>query len=70
MGILNGLLGEMVIKNAADGSLELKLMTEKQLAALENKAKKTLMIFYLQSIVNYNIILKSAEKMQKFNSSV
>lgn len=70
MGILNGLLGDMVIKNAADGSLELKLMTEKQLAALENKAKKTLMIFYLQSIVNYNIILKSAEKMQKFNSSV
>jgi hypothetical protein len=70
MGILNTLLGDMVIKNAADGSLELQLMTEKQLEALENKAKKTLMIFYLQSIVNYNIILKSAEKMQKFNSSV
>ena len=70
MGILNGMLGDMVIKNDVDGSLELKLMTEKQLAALENKAKKTLMIFYLQSIVNYTIILNSAEKMQKFNSSV
>lgn len=70
MGILNELLGEMIIKNAADESLELKLLTEKQLAALENKAKKTLMMFYLQSIVNYNIILKSAEKMQKLNSSV
>jgi hypothetical protein len=70
MGILNGLLGDMVIKNATDGSLELRLMTEKQLAVLENNVKKTLMIFYLQSIVNYNVILKSAEKLQKFNSSI
>jgi hypothetical protein len=70
MGILNGLLGDMVIKNTTDGSLELRLLTEKQLVALENTAKKTFMIFYLQSIVNYNIILKSAEKLQKFNSSI
>ena len=67
---VNELLNDMVLRDDDNNTLELRVLTHKQLDDIENRSKRLFMTFYLQSIVNYNSILKSAEKTQKFNSGV
>jgi len=60
-------LGELTI-NTDDG-VEFKVLTHAELNKIELKLKRLFMIFYLQSIVNYNIILDAVEKMPNLNST-
>lgn len=60
-------LGELTI-NTDDG-VEFKVLTHAELNKIELKLKRLFMIFYLQSIVNYNIILDTVEKMPNLNST-
>ena len=60
-------LEELMI-NTDDG-MEFKVLTHMELNKIELKLKRMFMIFYLQSIVNYNVILATVEKMPNLNSS-
>lgn len=60
-------LGELTI-NTDDG-IEFKVLTHTELNKIELKLKRLFMIFYLQSIVNYNIILDTVDKMPNLNST-
>jgi hypothetical protein len=65
---INNLVNEMISLDD-DGQTELRVLTHLQLNVIEIQAKRLFMVFYLQSITNYNIILNTAEKMPKLNST-
>tara|TARA_B100000497_G_C7695859_1_gene425033 strand:- start:6443 stop:7486 length:1044 start_codon:yes stop_codon:yes gene_type:complete len=52
-----------------DDGVEFKVLTHAELNKIELKIKRLFMIFYLQSIVNYNLILDTVEKMPNLNST-
>lgn len=60
-------LGDLTI-NTDDG-IEFKVLTHAELNTIELKLKRLFMIFYLQSIVNYNLVLETVEKMPNLNST-
>lgn len=52
-----------------DDGIEFRVLTHKELDQIENKLKRLFMLFYLQSIVNYNLILSAVENMPNLNSN-
>lgn len=66
--LMNRVANDIVIKK--DDEIELLVLTDRQLTDIENTVKHIFMTFYLQSIVNYNCILKTAENMPNLNSNV
>jgi hypothetical protein len=69
IGKMNQLMNEMITRNE-EGRSELRVMTHEQLNNIEEQSKRLFMVFYLQSITNYNIILSTAEKMPNLKSIV